>query len=183
MKDKCKQLLMNPWTVAIGSGLILSTISVINDLINKEQIFNTLFTMLSTICNTFILILNYRIRVWMLLLGIIVMILLFVLYVKYIENTREKSKESEFLQYTKDVILGYKWRWTWEKDFSGKYYIDALCPICSNCETPLVDNFSGYGGRYKCLRCQKGYPKPLPEFENVKMLISDNARREFFHNE
>lgn len=30
MKSKWKKIMMNPWTVAIGSGLVLSIISVIN---------------------------------------------------------------------------------------------------------------------------------------------------------
>ena len=78
------------------------------------------------------------------------------------------------------MILGYKWRWTWEKDVYGKYYVDELQPICSRCETPLVRNFYGYGAIYKCLRCEEGYSKQLPEFDHVKMLISDNVRRKYF---
>lgn len=36
---------------------------------------------------------------------------------------------------------------------------------------------------YKCLRCDEGYGKRLPEFDNVKMRISDNVRRKYFTEE
>lgn len=35
----------------------------------------------------------------------------------------------------------------------------------------------------KCLRCENGYSRPLPDFDNVKLLISDNVRRKYFQDE
>lgn len=162
MKDKWKKFFMNPWTIAIGSSLIILAISVINDLINKKQIFSTFMTVYRKSCNIIIAILNYRIRVWWLLLGMIILFLLFALYIKYIELTTKKQNEPDFLEYMQDVILGYEWRWTWEKNYYGKYYVDALCPIC--------------------LRCEEEYSRPFPDLEYVKMLISDNVRRRYFQD-
>ena len=157
MKNKWKNFLMNPWTVTIGGGLILSTIiSVINDFIKKEQVFSSIRMILSTTYKTFLAILNYRIRVWWLLLGVIILIFIFILFVMNLDHIQTTSSKPEFLEYTQDIILGYKWKWNWQKDIYGKYCIENLCPICSRCDTPLVENFNGYGGKYKCLRCEEG---------------------------
>ena len=125
---------------------------------------------------------NYRIKVWWLLLGVIVLICIFSLFVMYLDHTQPTSNK-EFLEYTQDTILDYKWKWNWQKDIYGKYCVENLYPVCSRCDTPLVENFYGYGGKYKCLRCKEGYSKPLPDFENVKMLIHDNVRRKYFPND
>lgn len=184
MKNKWKKFIMNPWTVTVGGGLILSIIiSVINDWVKKEQVFSTISTIVSMIFNTLCAILNYRIKVWWVLFGVIVLIIIFVLLGLYSNYTQTTPNKAEFLEYTQDTILGYKWKWNWQKDIYGKYGVENLHPICMQCDTPLVENIYGYGGKYKCLRCGEGYPKPLPEFANVKMLIHDNVRRKYFPNE
>ena len=93
------------------------------------------------------------------------------------------TDKPKFLEYTQDTILGYMWRWNWQKNIYGQYDIENLCPVCSRCNTPLVESFSGYREKYKCLRCEMVYSKELPEFAHVKMLISDNVRRKYFPNE
>ena len=180
MKDKRKKFWMNPWTVTIGGGLVVSVFSIIYDVISKEQVFSTMRIIFIRARNIIVMILNFNIKVWCLLLGVAGLILVLWLYIKYLEHNSPKHNEPPFLEYVQDVILEYKWRWTWKKDFYGKYYVDELHPICSRCGTPLVEDFHGYGAIYKCLRCQEGYNKRLPELDNVKMLISDNVRRKYF---
>lgn len=184
MKNKLKKFFMNPWTVTIGGGLILSVIlSVINDFVKKEQVFSTINTILSTICKVLLEILNYRIKVWWLLVGIIILILIIFIFVRYLDYTHRNSIEPEFLEYTQDIILGYTWKWNWQKDIYGKYYIENLCPICSQCHTPLIEELIGYGIHYKCLRCNREYYENMPDFDNVKMMIADNVRRKYFPSE
>ncbi|HJC49250.1 MAG TPA: hypothetical protein H9754_01495 [Candidatus Anaerostipes avistercoris] len=184
MKNKWKEILMNPWTITVGGGLILSIfLSVINDLVKKEQVFNTISRILSTIFNVCIMLLNRKIKIWWLLLGIVVFIILSILFVRCLNHTQTTPNKPEFLEYTQDTILGYKWKWNWQKDIYGKYYVENLCPICLQCDTPLVDNTYGYRGKYKCLRCGEEYFKTLPDFKHVKMMIGDNVRRKYFTNE
>lgn len=171
---------MNSWTVTVGGGLILSfIISVINDFVNKEQVFSTIDTILSSIYKVLLVILNYKIKMWWLLLGIIVLILILMKYLNYTYTT---SIKLEFLEYTQDIILGYKWKWKWQKDIYGKYSIASLYPICSQCDTPLVEDLDRYS-IHKCLRCKKEYYENMPDFDHVKMMISDNVRRKYFPNE
>lgn len=184
MKNKLKNFLMNSWTVTIGGGLTLSVIiSVINDFVKKEQVFSTINTIFSTICKVLLVILNYRIKVWWLLLGIIILILIFFIFVKYLDYTHTISIKPDFLEYTQDIILGYKWKWNWQKDIYGKYCIEGLCPICSQCDTPLIEELYRYGIHYKCLRCNKEYYENIPDFDHVKMMITDNVRRKYFPSE
>lgn len=62
MKREWKRFLMNPWTVTVGGGLILSVIlSIINDLIKDEQVFSTI----SDIFSMFICFLNYKVKVFL----------------------------------------------------------------------------------------------------------------------
>lgn len=92
---------MNPWTVTIGGGLIISVvISVINDFVKKEQVFNTINTILLKIYKLLLAILNYRIKVWWLLLGVIILISIFFVFVKYLDHTQTMSTKPEFLEYT-----------------------------------------------------------------------------------
>ena len=103
MGNKLKQFFMNSWTVTVGGGLILSfIISVINDFVNKEQVFSTIDTILSSIYKVLLVILNYKIKMWWLLLGIIVLILILMKYLNYTYTT---SIKLEFLEYTQDIIL------------------------------------------------------------------------------
>ena len=67
-------------------------------------------------------ILNYKIKVWLLVVGIIILILIIFIFVKYLDHNHRISIEPEFLEYTQDIILGYRWKWNWQKDIYGKYY-------------------------------------------------------------
>ena len=184
MGNKLKKFFMNSWTVTIGGGLILSVIiSVINDFVKKDQVFSTINTILSAICKVLLGILNYKIKVWWLLVGIIILILIIFIFVKYLDHNHRISIEPEFLEYTQDIILGYKWKWNWQKDIYGKYCIEGLCPICSQCGTPLIEELRGYGIHYKCLRCNREYYENMPNFDHVKIMITDNVRRKYFPGE
>ena len=99
MKEKTKKFLMNPWTVTIGGGLVLSVLSVIYDLIKKERVFSTISIIFTHARNIVVMILNFNIKVWWLLLGIVVLIFVFWLYIKYLEHTSPKQNEPPFLMY------------------------------------------------------------------------------------
>lgn len=179
---KPKHFWNNPWTVSVGSGLIVLIITLLIDLVTAEQLFSTIGNVLSFIWKAVISFLNIELKLWWVLVGIAILFLILILWSKLIESSSAKQIEPEFIKYTKDTILQYRWNWVWEKDLYGKYKIENLHPICRECETPLTITYSGYG-RLKCLRCGEVYTDELPEEENVKMLIADNVRRKYFPNE
>lgn len=183
MRRKLKTFWGNPWTVAIGSGLVLSLLSVIIDVINKERLFSTIIRVFLAIWAAVIIFLNFELKVWWVLIGVSVLFLALYLWAKYLDLKQSAQREPEFTKYTQDMILGYKWKWSWEKNYyDGKYRIGNLHPICEKCDTPLTYSNNGCG-RLTCLRCQQIYWKELPAFDNVKMMISDNVRRKYFPNE
>lgn len=185
MKSKIKNFLMNPWTVSIGAGLIVLFVTIAIDLITAVAILSTLKKVITTIWTGILAFLNYKLKVWWVLIGVAVVVFGLYLYVKYIEY-EQKLKENNkppFLEYTQDFILGYNWKWVWVKNIYGEYGAENLQPVCSHCKTPLVDNWGVYGKGYKCLRCNKIYSSSIPDFDHVKIMIHDNTKRKYFSNE
>lgn len=171
---------MNPWTVSVGSGLLILLVTVAIDYFSAEKIFTTFQKMLTFIWSTILTFLNFEIKVWWLLIGIAVLFSGLYTYSKYLNRKESLPDEPEFLNYTQDTILNYKWAWSWEKGPHGMYYVDHLHPICSQCNTPLVIGRAEFGGVYTCLRCNTDTNHPLPRLENVEMLILDNVNKECF---
>lgn len=182
MKSKLKKFLMNPWIVSTGSGLLVLIVTVAIDYFSAERIFTTFKKMLIFIWSAILTFLNFEIKVWWLLIGIAVLLLGLYIYCKYLDSKQSVPDKPEFLKYTQDTILGYKWDWHWEKGADGNYYVDGLRPICPQCNTPLVIGRAGFGNVYTCLRCNTNTNRPLPCTEDVEMLILDNIKKMFFPN-
>lgn len=170
----------NPWTVSIGSGLVVLVMTVIIDMITAEKVFSTIKTIFSILVNAILAFLNFEIKVWWILIGIAALLLALWVWVKIRDS--KVDTVTQFLEYNQDTVLGYTWKWVWEKNSFGKYSIEDLHPICQKCSTPLIYDYIGYG-RAKCLRCGKVYTNDLPKVNEVKMLIYDNVRRKYFPNE
>ncbi len=179
MKKKTKSFLMNPWVVTTGSGLIILLVTIIIDVINATKIFSTIGNLFAYIWKAIIIFMNFELKVWWLLIGIILIFLILYLWAKYIDYQQAMLNKPEFIEYTQDTILHYKWKWTWRKDSYGIYYISTIYPICPYCDTPLSDSTRDDWGEYTCLRCNKRTTTPIPNIEDVKMLISDNIRRRY----
>lgn len=176
-----KKFLMNPWTITLGSGLIILLVTVVIDLVTAEKVFSTLATIIFSVWCGILALLNFELKVWWVLAGIAVLIFARFLCSKYLDSKQTTHKDPEFISYTKDYILGYHWKWIWKKDLYDKLYIENLHPVCNECETPLTLSY-GYG-ELKCLRCGKVYHNAQPDENDVKMLIHDNVRRKYYPNE
>ncbi len=178
---KAKKFFMNPWTITLGSGLFVLLITIAIDLITAEKIFSTIVTVLSSALDGILAFLNFKLKVWWVITGIAALVFALYLWSKYLDSKKIEQNDPAFLEYTKDYILNYNWKWRWEKNLYGKYEIENLHPICSECETPLT-RANGYG-QLHCLRCNMTFQQALPDDNEVKMLISDNANRGLFSNE
>ena len=183
MSKRSKRFWNNPWTVSIGSALVVLLVSLLIDFITKEVVFSTLkncFIFLRNVISSF---LNTDVKIWLIMLISIVLVILFCLGRKWKEIKTVAITTPAFLSYTTDDILQFKWKWHWEKNYDGKYDIEDLHPVCSKCETPLVEGKNYCEECYICLRCNQEFYRSLPEYDNVKMLILDNVRRKYFPNE
>ena len=93
MKTKIKNFLMNPWTVSIGAGLIVLFVTIAIDLITAVSILSTLKKVITAIWTGILAFLNYKLKVWWVLIGMAVVVFGLYLYVRYIEY-EQKLKEN-----------------------------------------------------------------------------------------
>ena len=63
MKNKLKNFMMNPWTVGIGTGLILLVVTVAVDLITAVKIFSTLKNVIVTVWKWILAFLNFELNI------------------------------------------------------------------------------------------------------------------------
>ena len=71
MKKKTKDFLMNPWTIAIGSGLLLLIVTIVIDVVSALTILSTIKKIFAVILNGILSFLNFRLKVWWVLLGVV----------------------------------------------------------------------------------------------------------------
>lgn len=178
MSRRSKGFGNNPWTVSIGSALIVLLVSLLIDFITKEVIFSTLKNCFVFLWNVISSFLNTDVKIWLIMLAFIALVVFLYLGRKWKKTTAVVPPA--FLSYTADDILQFKWKWRWQKNYYGEYDIEDLHPVCSNCDTPLVEGKNYCEECYICLRCNQEIYRALPEYDNVKMLILDNVRRKYF---
>ncbi len=103
------------------------------------------------------------------------MIILFIiLYIVFKICDSQDKNEINFLSYTEDDVLGFRWEWIWKKNYDGRYDVDNLYPICKICKTPLTRDDDYH---ILCLRCNRRYSNKMPYSDDVKMMIKDNVRK------
>ena len=178
-KERIKKFLLNPWTITICGALFSFVLTLLSDAIRGEQILSTFVFIVAWIWNIIVSFLTFSLKVWWVLIGVAVIILGLWSYSKILNARSSSSSIPKFLGYTQDFLLGFKWEWTWEKDYYGKYSVENLQPICTDCDTPLRYDFTGFY-RLKCLRCNKSYSGNVPQEDDVKTLIYDNVKKKYF---
>ena len=170
-----KKFLKSPWTISIVSTLFGSVLTIIYDIFKGKKILSTLLNILCGIWNFIISVLNFELKLWWVLLGIALLILVLWIVVKIKEFGEEGP---EFLRYTKDTIQGWAWEWTWCKNYEGKYVVDDLHPVCESCGTPLAAKHDYQSSLY-CVRC--GWTRPgfgvFPDLNHIELYIVDTAKR------
>ena len=102
--------------------------------------------------------------------------------IKIWDTFQKDTSSGAFLKYTSDTLSGWKWAWHWEKGYDGKYSLSSLHPLCSRCDTPLVQDNDDWL-LIKCPRCPFSIRNKLPDDESIKTVIYDNVKRNLFKNE
>ena len=142
------------WLAAtVAGGLILSETESLIILIKKIPIF---FKSVFELCWS-ALSSDYSLAGWLVLgLGIFALFgfltVIFLLYALLRPDT-----ESEYLNYTEDIIDGVLWRWSWNKNS----IVNLVC-YCQNCDAQLIfqDNYS-----YTNLICERcDFPRTSSQF-------------------
>lgn len=175
---KVKKLLTSPIGLILITTVLGFISTVISDSLQDKPVFSTIGVVIQAVWNFIVSFLNFELRVWWVLIGIIALIA--VMYVWYkIESTKNSiPNQPPFIEYTKDCIDGWHWKWKWEVRWDGKYSIEQLHPVCPQCDTPLVQDDDNYLSK-KCLRCKFRTRDELPNYDHIKVIISDNIMRGF----
>jgi hypothetical protein len=173
---KTKEFLKNPWTLSIGSGLIVLLISsIINSIINKLNLFEGLYNILTSIVLFFKKILTYKVSIWVVIL--IFLALFFILI--FISIIRDKFDNPKWKEY-KLQYFG-KWLFTWKYiDMFGNTEIISLRPICDNCRCDLsaqLDSYQMGAIKLYCPNCGKEFPVlKNTTLEDVEKIIIRNLK-------
>ena len=174
-----KKWTKNPWVLGIGTTVIGGVLlSLALDWINGVDWLSTISTVMRFILNAAIAFLNFKIKVWWLLIVIAVIVIALFIVVK-ISDVYSKDVTPTFLHYTKDNVLGFSWEWDYSKTYDGKYTISNLHPVCTKCGMRLKQDGS-YGLEMKCLRCNTTKDWKDSFITDAQMLIEDNIRKKYF---
>ena len=149
---KIANVIKNPWTITIGSGLIIALITFLLKLVSLEDIRR-----LPAICKSF-LTTSIEFTVWQVIL-LILLIPAVLLIIRTILKSKRQVGWPNYLSYTSDNIGGISWQWD---DYRGYCIVtdDSLKPICpkSKCKCELsvtsrYDRNKGHIIQFTCPVC------------------------------
>lgn len=166
---KIKTLIKSPWTV--GFGLFSVLIPIGYDYFKNKPILSTIWWIVNGIWNFIISVLNFNLKVWWLIVGIIVIFA--IIYFK-----QEETVKPDFYDYREGVFKRWSWTWDYKWDkWENAWGISDLTAYCPKCNTPLT-NHSRYDLRFDCPRC--GFRAHDVECDNphdIERIIWDNVKR------
>jgi Ca2+/Na+ antiporter len=172
-----KKWLKSPWCISIYTALFSFLLTVIYDLIKGKQILSTIGLIFVTMWNWILTILNFKLKVWWIISGILLM--LFVLYFIFkLSELREEAKP-EFTNYREDHFTHWKWVWDWEKkSYENTWHVVNLTAHCPKCDTPMIDFTKFSGTTYKCPRCSYITSDYECDYAyEIEQVIIDNVNR------
>ena len=170
MADK-KSWIHSGWTISVGTLLLGFLLTFAQDYFKDEPVFSTLWSCLKWCWNLLINILNFDIKVWWFIVGVIVLIV--ILYIINMFQEKEISRP-DFCEYREDIFNTWKWTWSWAIRHSDhKWVINKLKVHCPKCDTPMEPR----GYRFDCPRCGFFNQVNTPDPHNTELLILDNIRR------
>jgi hypothetical protein len=139
-----KKWTKNPWVLGIGTTVIGGVLlSLALDWINGVDWLSTTSTVMRFILNAAIAFLNFKIKVWWLLIVIAVIVIALFIVAK-ISDVYSKDVTPTFLHYTKDNVLGFSWEWDYSKPsmvniLSATYIQFAQNVVCVSNKVARMD--------------------------------------------
>lgn len=160
-KSKLKVVIISLITLII-LPIVVNVIShKIEDINFLEKLKNIFMVML----NFFSGIVNFKIPLWIIIVGIVMVIFIMKVYF-HNKNKFEIKNEHEWEKYNIEEYKGL--RYTWKCDnYLGKKVIKELKPICEcGCDLIVTDSYKNYHkiyGYLVCPNCNKGYENNFDE--------------------
>lgn len=161
-----KRILLNPWTVGIGSTVCAAIILKFFDIFIGTNILNYIGGILYKSLRIFCNILNYKLPLWLFLVILLI-------YFFYRRLSFRKNKMPIYLDYTEDRFQGILYRWSYEC-VDGKYRIGEIVAYCPTCKHRIVHD--------ECLNCGAVYLDKKDRQER-KAMICYGIERKYDINE
>lgn len=167
---KNKNWMKSAWAVTIGGVLFSFFLSKVGN----RPIISSILQVFKKLWSFIILVLNFKIKVWWLMIGIICIVGVIYLVAK---SKKIESIKPDFYNYRDEVFKNWRWSWTWSYSADG-WYISNLTAHCPRCDTPLIDRTNVYGRRAECPRCNyRAVDDQCEEPSKIKVIILDNIER------
>ncbi|MBK5260954.1 MAG: hypothetical protein JJE17_00085 [Peptostreptococcaceae bacterium] len=173
--NRLKKFFLNPWTIGIGTSLIVTVITAWSKNINVLQAIKWL---LSNIFAFVVFLFTFKIPVYVILLSIFALVLI-------LHFIRDKNPKIEWLTYKQTNYKKWFFIWDYILDYNKKYSINNLRPICScGCSLVKKTDLNGmrcFDGILYCPICKNTYPVLDQEvLDEVKCKIEHNITHNLF---
>lgn len=167
----------------ITSVILPIIASVIADKFKNVPIWTTLLLVVNWIKTSFLNVINFEIKVWYILVFIFAAI--FVLYVVSLrksDNIIRLNSEPSFSKYKRGRLKRWLWSWEYELNYSGKYEIVNMLPICESCDIKMIFTDNRLYSYYRCPKCNRQTDSSNWEStEDIQALIIDNIEKKQFN--
>lgn len=165
-----------PWTISIATAIFSLVLTMGYDYSKSKPIWTTIWAILKWIGNFFWSIFNFDLKVWWILAGTLIFILVIYIISKF---QKEESFKPDFYTYREGRFKKWKWTWSWEWNNSkNAWTISNMKAHCPNCDTPLIEHSSIYGLSFDCPRCDfRANDGQCEEPHKIERIILDNIDR------
>jgi len=166
-----KKIRDSKWALAIIPTILGTLLTLVVDVIKKADIFSTLKSVFFALWRCIINFLTFEVKVWWIIITLILLFLVLWIAVK-IADKKELSKP-EWMKYTEDHFVDWKWSWKWEKNYLGSYQVSNLVAHCPKCDTPM--RHDDYDTAFHCPRCKFESRRHSDNRNDIMVVIYDNA--------
>lgn len=165
-----------PWTISIATAIFSFLLTMGYDYSKSKPIWTTIWTILKWIGNLFWSILNFDLKVWWLLVGTLIFVLIIFIISKF---QKEESSKPDFYNYREGKFKKWRWTWSWEwSNSKNAWRISNLKAHCPNCDTPLIEHSNIYGSIFDCPRCDfRASGNQCEEPHKIERIVLDNIDR------
>lgn len=172
-----KKFLKSPWTISFATALFSLILTIAYDFLKGKQALSTIKAIVFIVINSLTAFLNFELKVWWVLLGLLILILIFVVFRKVALQIK-KSEKPNFTNYTEDIFDSWKWTWQWYyNELEKKWSVTEIEAHCPNCDTAMFHE--RYGSSYKCPRCgfNAFYNPNRKNSYDIEAIVIDNVKR------
>ncbi|RPD40602.1 hypothetical protein [Chitinophaga barathri] len=124
-------------------------------------------------------VLNFPIKVWVIVVSLLVINLVIALYRRLKDSA---GGHPDFVGYKMDVFKKWIWRWDWRYEENG-WKVVSLIPYCPKDDVQLINNSDIFNVRFYCPKCNTEfgeYREPLEYSRDAEILILDKVNKKAF---